>query len=115
MVMTFEDRENAFEAKFAHDEAFRFRVAARRDKLFAHWAAEQLELSGAETGTLVAAVLHIPDGPGHDAALVARIGATLSMRRPEMPEAELHAILHGCEEHARAQLLAMPLDHPDLQ
>jgi len=41
---TFEDRERAFEAKFAYDEEFRFLVAARRNKLFAAQVAEQLGL-----------------------------------------------------------------------
>ena len=36
----FDDRINAFEAKFANDESLKFRVNARRDKLFALWAAE---------------------------------------------------------------------------
>ena len=45
-MLTFEDRERAFEAKFAHDEEFRFLVTARRDKLFAQWAAARCRLSG---------------------------------------------------------------------
>jgi hypothetical protein len=40
-MTTFEDRERAFEAKFAHDEEFRFLVTARRDKLFAQWAGQR--------------------------------------------------------------------------
>jgi hypothetical protein len=44
----FHERERAFEAKFAHDEEFRFRVGARRDRLFAEWAAEMLGLSREE-------------------------------------------------------------------
>jgi hypothetical protein len=39
MATMFHERDRAFEAKFAHDEEFRFRVAARRDRLFAQWAA----------------------------------------------------------------------------
>jgi len=35
MRTSFQDREQAFEANYAHDEEFRFRVTARRDKLFA--------------------------------------------------------------------------------
>ena len=34
-MTTFQEREQAFEAKFAHDEEFRFLVTARRVKLFA--------------------------------------------------------------------------------
>jgi hypothetical protein len=32
-MTTFDDRENAFEAKFAHDSEMQFRAEARRNKL----------------------------------------------------------------------------------
>jgi len=32
-MTTFDDRESAFENKFAHDEDLKFRAAARRNKL----------------------------------------------------------------------------------
>jgi hypothetical protein len=47
-VTTFDDRERAFEAKFAHDEEMRFRVIARRNKLLGHWAADLMNLSPVE-------------------------------------------------------------------
>lgn len=46
-MTTFDKREEAFEQKFAHDEALQFKAAARRDKLLGLWAAEKLGLSGA--------------------------------------------------------------------
>lgn len=42
------DRGNAFESKFANDEALDFRVEARMCKLYGMWAAEQLGLEGPE-------------------------------------------------------------------
>lgn len=45
---TFEDREKAYESKFAHDEELRFKATARRNKLLGLWAAEKLGLSGEE-------------------------------------------------------------------
>lgn len=42
MEGSFEDRERQFEAKFAHDQEIKFKVAAHRDKLFANWVADQL-------------------------------------------------------------------------
>ena len=56
-MTTFQDRERAFEAKYAHDEEFRFLVTARRDKLFAQWAAEQLGLKPESKADLTAAML----------------------------------------------------------
>jgi len=37
-MTTFDDRENSFEAKFAHDANMQFRAEARRNKLLGHWA-----------------------------------------------------------------------------
>ena len=36
----FDDRENAFENKFAHDAEIQFKAEARRNKLVGLWAAE---------------------------------------------------------------------------
>ncbi len=58
-MTTFDDRENAFETKFAHDAEMQFRAEARRNKLLGLWAAELLGKTGAEASdyamTVVAA------------------------------------------------------------
>jgi hypothetical protein len=41
-MSTFDDRENAFENKFAHDAQLQFRAEARRNRLLGLWAAEKL-------------------------------------------------------------------------
>jgi len=45
-MTTFDDRENAFEAKFAHDADMQFKAEARRNKLLGLWAADLMGLSG---------------------------------------------------------------------
>ena len=45
-MTTFDDRENAFENKFAHDEDLRFRTEARRNKLVGLWAAGLMGKTG---------------------------------------------------------------------
>lgn len=45
-MTTFDERERAFERKFAHDEEMRFRALARRNKLFGAWACERMGLTG---------------------------------------------------------------------
>ena len=47
-MSTFDDRENAFENKYAHDEEMKFKAEARRNKLLGLWAAELLGKTGAE-------------------------------------------------------------------
>ncbi len=38
-MSTFDDRENAYENKFAHDAETKFKIEARRNKKLAVWAA----------------------------------------------------------------------------
>ena len=43
-----DDRKNAAEAKFKHDQEFQFKVNARRNKLLGLWAAGLMGLDGAD-------------------------------------------------------------------
>ncbi len=45
-MTTFDDRENAFESKFAHDTEMQFRAEARRNKLAGLWAAGLMGKTG---------------------------------------------------------------------
>ncbi|GGW28384.1 aldolase [Gemmobacter lanyuensis] len=45
-MTTFDDREKAFETKFAHDAEMQFKAEARRNKLAGLWAAGLLGKSG---------------------------------------------------------------------
>ncbi|QDY69190.1 DUF1476 domain-containing protein [Qingshengfaniella alkalisoli] len=56
-MTTFDDREQAFEAKFAHDEEMKFRAEARRNKLLGLWAAEMLGKTGADVDAYVREVM----------------------------------------------------------
>jgi len=57
-MTTFNDRENAFENKFAHDSEMQFRAEARRNKLTGLWAAGLLGLSGDEAAAYAMTVVH---------------------------------------------------------
>ncbi|MCG7492672.1 DUF1476 domain-containing protein [Thalassobius sp. Cn5-15] len=45
-MSTFDEREAAFEAKFAHDEETKFKAEARANKALGLWAADLQGLSG---------------------------------------------------------------------
>jgi hypothetical protein len=47
-MTTFDDRENAFENKFAHDQEMQFKAEARRNKLMGLWVADILGKTGSE-------------------------------------------------------------------
>ena len=56
-MTTFDNRDNAFENKFAHDEELRFKATARRNRLLGLWAAEKLGLSGDKAAEYAAGVV----------------------------------------------------------
>lgn len=114
MPPTFQDREQAFEAKFAHDEEFRFLVSARRDKLFAQWAAARLKLTDEATGALVKQILAVPDGPAHKDALLRQIGDLLSAHGAAISSADLSSALTECSQQALKQLTDKPPEHSDI-
>ncbi len=66
-MSSFDDRKDAFEKKFAHDEELAFKVEARTCKLFGLWAAEQLGLEGADADAYAREVIGANlEEPGFD-------------------------------------------------
>jgi hypothetical protein len=53
----FTKRGEAFESKFAHEQALRFKAVARRNRLMGLWAAEQLKKSGADAEAYASSVV----------------------------------------------------------
>lgn len=66
-MTTFDDRENAFENKYAHDQELEFKAVARRNKLLGLWAAEKLGLpEGDHAAYAKDVVIADLDAPGDD-------------------------------------------------
>ena len=47
-MSTFDDRERAFETKYARDQEMQFKIVARRNRLLGQWAARLMGLTEAE-------------------------------------------------------------------
>jgi hypothetical protein len=74
-MSSFDDREKAFESKFAHDEELRFRILARRGKLIGLWAAEKLGKSGEAADDYAKSVLLSDlEVPGDDDIIAKLLG-----------------------------------------
>lgn len=66
-MTTFDDREHAFEAKFAHDAEMQFRAEARRNKLLGLWAAELMGKTGDDATAYAAEVVQADmEEPGEE-------------------------------------------------
>jgi hypothetical protein len=55
-MTTFDEREKAFEKRFALDQDLKFRSESRRNKMVAEWAAAKLGISGAAVEDYIKAV-----------------------------------------------------------
>jgi len=76
-MTSFDDRESAFENKFAHDEEMKFRAEARRNKLLGLWAAELLGKTGDDANAYAIEVVKADfEEPGHE-DVVRKVAADL--------------------------------------
>ncbi|MBA1155731.1 DUF1476 domain-containing protein [Microvirga mediterraneensis] len=88
-MTTFDDRRDAFEKQFAHDEELRFKATARRNKLFGLWVAERLGKTGADAEAYAKSVVLADFEEAGDADVLRKVsqdleGAGLSMAEPEL-------------------------------
>ena len=66
-MSTFDDRERAYETKFAHDADLRFKAEARRNRLLGEWAATLLDKEGDEARAYAMSVVSADfDEPGEE-------------------------------------------------
>jgi hypothetical protein len=101
-MSTFDDRENAFENKFAHDAEMQFKAEARRNKLLGLWAAELLGKTGAEAQTYAAEVIKADfEEAGHE-DVVRKVAGDLGGRADE---AQIRAKMEEFLREAKGQLV----------
>jgi len=100
-MTTFDDRENAFEARFAHDAEMQFKAEARRNKLVGLWAADILGKTGEEATAYALSVVKADfEEAGHE-DVVRKLVADLGDR---VDEATIRARMDECLREAKVQL-----------
>ena len=104
-MTTFDDRERAFETKFAHDEEMKFRIAARRNRLLGHWAARQMGLSDAEADSYAKDVVRSDFEEAGDHDVVRKVLGDLTAAGIETDEASVQEALRNKEIEARRQII----------
>jgi len=77
----FDERENAFEAKFAHDSELQFKAEARRNKIVAHWAAGLLGKTDDEISAYVGEVIRSDMKESGSEDVVRKLAADLTGSR----------------------------------
>ena len=69
----FDDRRDAFEKRFAHDEALRFKTTARRNKHLGLWVAGQIGKSGSEADDYAKSVVLADFKEAGDGDVIAKV------------------------------------------
>lgn len=88
-----QDREKAFEAKFAHDEELKFKVDARRDKLLGLWLAEQMGKTGEEADAYAKEVVISDLKEAGDADVIEKVMADIKTAGLSVTEQDITAKL----------------------
>jgi hypothetical protein len=104
-VTTFDDRERAFEAKFAHDEEMAFRVIARRNRLLGQWASNLMKLTPEEADAYSKAVVQAEFEEAGDEDVVRKLLGDLTAAGVETDEGAVRKALEEQVIEARRQLL----------
>ena len=101
---TFNDREKAFEAKYAHDEELRFKVEARRDKLLGLWLAEKMGKTGGDAEDYAKEVVISDLQEAGDEDVIAKVMADIEAAKLDIDRAQIEAKLSEYMVEAGTQL-----------
>jgi hypothetical protein len=104
-MTSFEERESAFENKFAHDEEMAFRITARRNKLLGHWAAERMGLTAEETDAYGKAVVQADFEEAGDEDVVRKLLGDLTAAGVDTNDEEVRKAMADLTVTARRQLI----------
>ena len=101
----FDDRERAFEAKYARDEEMQFRITARRNRLLGHWAARQMGLSDAEAESYAKDVVRSDFEEAGENDVIRKVLGDLTAAGVNCDEEMIREALRNKEIEARRQII----------
>ena len=104
-MTTFDDRERAFETAYARDQEMQFKVAARRNRLLGHWAAQLMGLTEVEADSYAKDVVRADFEEAGDEDVIRKLLGDLTSAGVEMDDAQIRRALDEKTIEARRQLM----------
>lgn len=101
----FQDRERAFEAKYARDEDMQFRIIARRNRLLGEWAARLMGLTDAEAESYAKDVIRSDFEEAGEQDVIRKVLGDLTAAGVECDEEKVVEALRNKEVEARRQII----------
>lgn len=92
-MSTFDQRKDAFENKFAHDEELRFKATARRNKLLGLWAAEKLGKTGPDADVYAKSVVVADFEEAGDEDVVRKVKGDFAAASVVMGDEEIRRVM----------------------
>lgn len=103
--MSFNDREQAFEAAFSEDQKNSFRIEARASKLIGYWAADKMGFTGEDKENYSKEVISANlDEPGYD-DVKRKIVGDFTKSGCTVSSGEIDKAIENSVKEATAQLL----------
>lgn len=103
-MTTFNNREKAYENKFAHDAALKFKAEARRNKLLGLWAAELLGRSGEDADNYAREVVRADFEEAGDEDVFRKVRGDFDAAGVTLSDEELRSKMVECMVQAVEQV-----------
>ena len=104
-MTTFDDRERAFESKYARDQEMQFKITARRNRLLGQWAAKKMGLTEAEAEAYAKDVIRADFEEAGDEDVVRKLLGDLTSAGVECDEAAIRQALEHKTVEARRHFI----------
>lgn len=99
-----EERERAYEAKWAHDEELRFELMARRNRRLGEWVGKAMKFGAEERRAYAEAVVRAGLSKGID-PVFEKVRADLAAHNVQCSDAELHRKMRELFDEAESEVL----------
>ena len=104
-MTNFDDRERAFENKFAHDAEMQFKAEARRNKLLGLWAAEKMGMTGDAAEAYASEVIKADFEEPGDEDVYRKVAGDLEAKATGVTETEIREKMAEYLAEAKSQLM----------
>ncbi len=104
-MTTFDDRQKAFETKYARDQEMQFKITARRNRLLGMWAAKKMGLNDAEADAYARDVIRADFEEAGDEDVVRKLLGDLTSAGVEMDDQTIREALEHKTVEARRHFI----------
>jgi hypothetical protein len=104
-MTSFDDRQRAFETKYARDQELQFKLVARRNRLLGQWAATKMGLTEAEADAYARDVIRADFEEAGDEDVIRKLLGDLTSAGVEIDDAAIREQLEHKAAEARRQLI----------